>query len=904
VSVRQTIPTLLQHLRETTDPAGRPADGDLLERFVNRRDGAAFAALVARHGPMVLGVCRRLLQDPHDAEDAFQATFLVLARKAGTLGRGDPVGAWLHGVACRTAAHARADRNRRRAHERRETAMRAAEPSPGVLWEDLKPLLDEEIRRLPDKYRVPVVLCYLGAKTYDEAAREIGCPKGTLATRLAKARELLRERLSGRGVTLAAAGLAAIFAENLRAGVPASLHAATVAAATSAAASVGVATLTEGVLKAMAGPKLKAVTMLLVTVGILAVGAGALAYRAAEGAQSTGAGSVGAADTAKDPPPPEKARRGGVDELPWGDADDGVQVRLRPRQHRWNVGETPTFDVDLRNRGDKPAGVVRPADFWEVELDGVWYGRKIEKAAVPETPLEPGTEVKDWVALPLDGKWVRDVTGPDRYESDKNQEALPLAPGKHKVRVAFNPRPGLRPVSNAVQIEVLKGDEKEYPPRGSRPTDPGWIRVVGEKKALLFRPDGTGRTESTAPVPFGRQQSPDGKSIAYISSSGDEAVYVADVDGKNARKVSPDKAVAASPGWSPDGRRIAFAARRGEQWQVYAVDRDGGNVRQLTDSPHGAWMSKFAPDGRLAYVSWHQRQGKLQPADLVIADGTDSKAVVRGVPVLDYAWSRDGKAIAYSEPGALVFHEVGSGKEQEIAFQDIDKRLTSHAAWLICWSPDDRAVVCSIMFLGGRQFGGPKIFGDDELFVIPRAGKPIWFEPGEKVRHIEWIKDVATVERPGKERPAALDAGPGQPGPASEVDIRSEDGKVLIAADQIRSYDWATHTLTLAPKAREELAARLRKGERTALVAGVPFAVAVDGKTVYTGKFTTNLSSVTMPTPVVVVDAQELEPALGADRLRIQLGYPGPTFFKGDDPRGDPRVRKALEAGGKLAKAK
>jgi RNA polymerase sigma factor (sigma-70 family) len=915
---------LLQHLRETTDPAGTPADADLLERFVIRRDEAAFAALVARHGPMVLGVCRRLLQDLHDAEDAFQATFLVLARKAGTLGRGDPIGAWLHGVACRTAAHARAARARRRAHERRETAMRAAQPTPAVLWEDLKPLLDEEIRRLPDKYRVPVVLCYLGAKTYDEAAREIGCPKGTLATRLAKARELLRERLSDRGVTLAAAGLAAIFAENARAGVPASLHTATVAAATSAGASVGVATLTEGVLKAMSGPKLKAVTLLLVTLGILAVGAGALAYHATGDAQPTGTGTVGAADTAKDPAPPEKARRGGADEFPWGDADDGVQVRLRPRQFRWNVGETPTFDVDLRNRGHKPVGVVRPADIWEVELDSVWYGRKIEKAAVPETPLEAGTEVKDWLALPLDGKWLRDVTGQDRYESDKNQEALPLAPGKHKVRVAFNPRPGLRPVSNAVEIEVLKGDEKEYPPRGSRPIDPGWIQVVGEKKAFLFRPDGTGRTETIAPVPFRRQLSPDGKSITYvISPSGDEAVYVADIDGKNARVVSPDKVVATSPTWSPDGRRIAFAAMRGQQWQVYVADRDGGNVRQLTGRAHGAWMPKFAPDGRLAFLSGHQRQGKLQPADLVIADGTGNKAIerdgvvlddawsedgkaiaIRGVPILDYAWSRDGKAIAYSKLGALVFHEVGSGKEQEITFQDIDKRLNSHAAWLICWSPDDRAVVCSIMFLGDRQFGGPKIFGDDELFVIPRAGKPSWFGHGETVRHIEWIKDVATGERPGKERPAAPDPGPGQPEPASEVDIRSEDGKVLIGADQIQSYDWATHTLTLAPKAREELAAQLRRGERTALVTGVPFAVAVGGKNVYAGKFTTNLSSVTLPIPVIVVDAQDLEPALGADRLRIQLGYPGPTFFKGEDPRGDLRVRRALEAGGKLAKAK
>src|SRR5262249_26031607 len=131
-TVSQTIQALLGHLRGRYGPGGDPADADLLDRFVRGGDAAAFAVLVARPRPMVLGVCPRLLGNPHDAEDAFQATFLVLARKAGALGRGDPVGAWLHGVACRTAAHARADRARRRAHERRATAMPAAEPTPAA----------------------------------------------------------------------------------------------------------------------------------------------------------------------------------------------------------------------------------------------------------------------------------------------------------------------------------------------------------------------------------------------------------------------------------------------------------------------------------------------------------------------------------------------------------------------------------------------------------------------------------------------------------------------------------------------------------------------------------------------------------------------------------------------------
>jgi hypothetical protein len=135
--------------------------------------------------------------------------------------------------------------------------------------------------------------------------------------------------------------------------------------------------------------------------------------------------------------------------------------------------------------------------------------------------------------------------------------------------------------------------------------------------------------------------------------------------------------------------------------------------------------------------------------------------------------------------------------------------------------------------------------------------------------------------------------------PMTEVDIRSADGKVLIAADQIRSYEWATHTLSLAtPKVRHELAKRLPQDR---MVSGIPFTVAVGGKAVYKGTFTTMASSRSFSTPVIVVDAQAVEPKLGTEQLRIQLGYPTAEFYKGDDPRADRRLREALQAGGKLS---
>lgn len=245
------------------------SDADVLTAFAASRDEHAFATLVRRHGRLVLATARRATGNSADADDVFQATFLLLARKAGTLGRGDPVGAWLHGV----AAHARADRARRRDRERRALKVATDNLTPAALWEDLRPVLDDEVGKLPTQYRVPVVLCYLGGQTYDEAAREIGCPKGTVATRLAKARELLRARLTARGIAPSAAVLAAALADHARALVPTSLLHTTVAGAAAGAAPPAVTTLAEEVMRVMPGTRLKVVGTLVVMVGLLAGGA-------------------------------------------------------------------------------------------------------------------------------------------------------------------------------------------------------------------------------------------------------------------------------------------------------------------------------------------------------------------------------------------------------------------------------------------------------------------------------------------------------------------------------------------------------------------------------------------------------------------------------------------------------
>jgi RNA polymerase sigma factor (sigma-70 family) len=273
--------TVLRYLHQVAAlrSSGELSDGALLERFAARGEEAAFEALLQRHGPMVLGVCRRVLGEAHDAEDAFQATWLVLVRSARSVGKAGSVGSWLHGVAHRTALKARAAQAARRKHVRRVAVMANNGPGAEAAWGELRQVLDEEVGRLPEACRGPFVLCYLEGKTYDEAARLLGCPKGTVSTRLTRARELLRARLTRRGLALSAGLLATALSENAAPAVPPALTAATVSAASAAAVSPQVAALTEGVLKAMLLSKCKVATAVLLAVGVVIGGAGGFVWR-------------------------------------------------------------------------------------------------------------------------------------------------------------------------------------------------------------------------------------------------------------------------------------------------------------------------------------------------------------------------------------------------------------------------------------------------------------------------------------------------------------------------------------------------------------------------------------------------------------------------------------------------
>jgi RNA polymerase sigma factor (sigma-70 family) len=307
---------VIQHLRQTglAGVQSGLTDGQLLERYLSRRDQAALGALVQRHGSMVWGVCRRLLRHYQDAEDAFQATFLVLVRKATVIVPREMVGNWLYGVAQQTALKARATSAKRSAREKQVAAMPETETSEPDFESDLPARLDQELSRLPDKYRAPVVLCELEGKTRKEVARQLNVPEGTVASRLARGKALLASRLSHHGGPVTTAALAAVLAQQAAAAsVPAAVVADTIqtlqqvtagAAGVAATIPARVAALSEGVLKTMLWTKLKSITTVLLVVSLAACTCAMMATGQGE-SQNPGEGQPRArVDNDRPVPPP------------------------------------------------------------------------------------------------------------------------------------------------------------------------------------------------------------------------------------------------------------------------------------------------------------------------------------------------------------------------------------------------------------------------------------------------------------------------------------------------------------------------------------------------------------------------------------------------------------------------
>jgi RNA polymerase sigma factor (sigma-70 family) len=343
---------VIRHLRRATllPDGGGMTDGQLLECFIIQRDEAAFEALVRRHGPMVLAVCRRVLGNIHDAEDAFQATFLVLVRKATAIGQRELLGNWLYGAAYRAALETKAAR--RRVRERQVSAMPESQAVvEAEVWLDLRPVLDQELSRLPDKYRVGIVLCDLEGKTRREAALQLGLPEGTLAGRLMRGRAMLAKRLARHGLVLSGGALAAALSQGAAsAAVPtlavsSTIKAATLFAAGQAAAglvSAKVAALTEGVLKAMLLTKLKRGTAVLLVLTLVTL-TGSVVARGQTGNQS---------ESVDKPKQAAERKEGDASARTPPDLKEGVRILFADSRTKWKFTKDEQSALVVRVQGN------------------------------------------------------------------------------------------------------------------------------------------------------------------------------------------------------------------------------------------------------------------------------------------------------------------------------------------------------------------------------------------------------------------------------------------------------------------------------------------------------------------------------------------------------------------------
>jgi RNA polymerase sigma factor (sigma-70 family) len=734
---------LLSRLRALAAPPAATADSQLLERFLARGEEAAFAQLVRRHGAMVLGVCRRLLRQEQDAEDAFQATFLVLARRAAAIRKAGSLGSWLHGVARRVAARARADAARRSAHEACRPAGSPADNADEITWREVRAVLDEELARLPERYRAPLVQCYLEGQTQDEAARQLGWSPRTLRRRLGRGRDLLRARLEGRGVALSAGLLAVALAE--RVGVREALAATAGRAAVLVAAgrpaagavSAGAARLAEAVLKATLLARLTSLGALLLMVVALAGGA-LLAW----------GGPAAQPPVAVDEPPKsaDGKREGGVDAQ--GDPlPAGALARLGTVRFRHGG---PVEALSLSADGKRLAtgaddGVIR---VWD--LDTGQLVRRIDGLIA--------FVMGNSVALSPDGKMVATPNrgpggaGPEQIvlfdvATGKELRRMEAFPGEPCSRLAFSPDGKMLAAgawdegtvrvwdaptgqviktwkghggAGIVRAVVFSADGKRLVTAGDDRTAHLWDPATGEEVRSFRGPAQAGRTSHDDGFRCAAL-SPDGKVLATGSADGAARLWDA-ATGKELHVLKKHLYGVGSAAFTPDGKSLLTGGYDGKicVWEVAT----GNLLKELPGRQGGVTGLFVTPDGKRVVSGGYDRtvrvrdaatgkevhtfaghQGQVDgvafsPDGKLLATASEDRTVrlwsgtkeVRrlttegGGGVAAVAFSPDGKWLAAGAFNGISLWDVATGKEL--------RKLEGHKGWALCvaFAPDGKSL--------------------------------------------------------------------------------------------------------------------------------------------------------------------------------------------------------------------
>jgi RNA polymerase sigma factor (sigma-70 family) len=668
---------LLRHIRRlVAQPDADPgSDADLLGRFVRQRDERAFAALVSRHSPMVLGVCRRVLRDPHQAEDALQAVFLVLARKAAAVRPPDRLAAWLYGVAHQVALNALRGEARRRRREAQAggTARPPAPPDPldEMTARELLAALDEEVRRLPETFRLPVILCCLEGKTQEEAARQLGWTPGSLKGRLERGRARLHARLVRRGLSLALA-LAAL--EVARGGVRAGVPAVLARAAVRDGIAPEVAALAEETMRNMTVAKTRLGAVLLLVAGVLAVGAGLVAHQVLAAQQPDGKSMpAGGPRPAKDEngPQPVRTDRYG-DPLPAGAVARLGTVRLRHGFSTYAFAFTPDGKVLAS------ASAGRGLCLWDAatgrELREIEGTTDATLAISPDGKLLAGAYEIDKIRL-----WEL-KTGRELGEFPGSPDGVPralafspdgtlLASGGHDKLVRLADVAGRREVrqlrghEDSVLAVAFSPDGKAVASGGLDKTVRLWDAATGRERLRL-----AGHTKYVLGVAF----FPDGKTLASVGE--DEAVRLWDVArGTEVRALeAPNTSGAVSLAVAPDGCLLASGHTGGvirlwdpatgkelRHWQAHAFYR----VSALAFSPDGkTLLSGGAGDSSLRLWDPATGQERLPfggPRNGILwlrftADGRSVRLGSHDATVRSWDWAADRERVLAAGPVAYL----------------------------------------------------------------------------------------------------------------------------------------------------------------------------------------------------------------------------------------------------------
>jgi RNA polymerase sigma factor (sigma-70 family) len=751
------------------------ADADLLTAFLTRRDQSAFAALVRRHGPMVLGVCRRVLGRAEDAEDCFQAAFLLLARRADSVNKRESLGSWLYGVAYRMATNARRAAARRRTHEARAAAAPIPNPEWQAAWREVQAVLDEEIQQLPAAYRQAFVDCCLEGKSCAEAARDLGLKEGTVWSRVARARALLRTRLARRGVSLALLLAAGELSENLaRAAVPAGLLRTTIrTAAGGAPTSSTVAALVEGGISSMIGSKVKAIAAVLFLAGALVAAAGALARPQAAGPADK-APPAPKGDAEPKEAPAAVDRHG--DALPPGALARMGTVRFRQGDGVWRLAYSPdgklmassgyrdtvrVWDAasgkEVQRLPCDPRGTFGGLAFLDDSKTLAARGSSREDDALHLWDIATGKVIRSLVEVPwrrynalsCDGKTLAtaDYLGTVIYvhDTDKGTETHRLPTGKTIALALSADGKRLAAVGedNAIRLwDAAKGEEL-------RRIDAPIAYQGGEIVPLVFSPDAktlaaalsdkvirlwdltTGKEIRALKGHGGERDgdvlalafSPDGKTL--VSGRMDKTVRLWEVaSGKELHRMEGHRSWVQTVAFSPDGRTAASGAQDGtiRRWSVASgkeVAPPGG---------HDYWIiaTALSPDGKLLATGACDGTIRLWRADT----GEELRKIDAGQRwVISVAFAPDGKTLASASwySPTVRFWDVGTGKES--------RRIDGGGAGLapIAFSPDGKllATMASPYAADGRPIPADKQDGAVRLWDVA-AGKELARLEGHK----------------------------------------------------------------------------------------------------------------------------------------------------------------------------